>query len=52
MKKLINDPKNVVEEMIQGLMAANSGLARLSDYAVLFRSDAAEVRDRQVAVIS
>src|SRR4051812_28968063 len=52
MKKLINDPKNVVEEMTEGLLAVCPGLARLSNYTVLFRADAANVRDREVALIS
>ncbi len=52
MKKLINDPNRVVDELIEGLVAAYPGLARLSDYTVILRADAAEVRNRQVAVIS
>ncbi|MDQ2711102.1 MAG: dihydroxyacetone kinase subunit DhaK [Acidobacteriota bacterium] len=52
MKKLINDPNRVVDELIEGLIAAYPGLARLSNYTVVLRADAAEVRDRQVAVIS
>ena len=52
MKKLINHPANVVQEMMEGLLAAHSGLSRLSNYTVLLRSDAAAIRDRQVAVIS
>src|SRR3982751_3179963 len=52
MKKLINDPKDVVEEMTEGLLAACPGLARLSNYTVLFRADAASVRERRVALIS
>ena len=52
MKKLINHPADVVEEMTQGLVAANPGLARLFHYTVLLRSDAAALRDRQVALIS
>jgi dihydroxyacetone kinase len=52
MKKLINRPEAVVEEMIEGLVAVYSGLERLPGHAVVVRSDAAEVRDRQVALIS
>ena len=52
MKKLINDPHRVVEEMVEGLVAIYPGLARLDGYNVLVRTDFRDVRDRQVAVIS
>jgi dihydroxyacetone kinase len=52
MKKLINQPQRVVEEMMQGFLAMYGGLALLSDHYVLLRADAEEVRDRQVALIS
>jgi dihydroxyacetone kinase len=52
MKKLINDPQRVVEEMMQGFLAMNGGLTLPSEHQVLLRADAEEVRDRQVAVIS
>ena len=52
MKKLINRPGAVVDEMVWGLVAVYPGLARLPGRAVLVRADAAEVRDRQVALIS
>jgi dihydroxyacetone kinase len=52
MKKLINRPEMVVEEMIDGLVAALPGLARLPGHTVIVRADAAAARDRQVAVIS
>ncbi|MGA8029951.1 MAG: dihydroxyacetone kinase subunit DhaK, partial [Bryobacteraceae bacterium] len=52
MKKLINHPHAVVEEMTQGFLATNPGLARLANHYVLLRSDATEIRDRQVALIS
>src|SRR4051794_38292017 len=52
MKKLINRPEAVVEEMIEGLVAVDPDLERLPDQAVLVRADAAEVRDRRVALIS
>jgi triose/dihydroxyacetone kinase / FAD-AMP lyase (cyclizing) len=52
MKKLINSPTAVVDEMIEGMVAAYPGLARLSGVNVLLRSDAAQMRDCQVAVIS
>jgi len=38
--------------MVEGLLASHAGLARLSQHTVLLRSDAANVRDRQVALIS
>jgi dihydroxyacetone kinase len=52
MKKLINDVNHVVDEMTEGLAAAYPGLARLSGYNVLLRSDIAEVRNEQVVLIS
>ncbi|MGC2660197.1 MAG: dihydroxyacetone kinase subunit DhaL [Bryobacteraceae bacterium] len=52
MKKLINDPNHVVEEMIEGLVAIYPGLARLDQFNVIVRADFDLVRDRQVAVIS
>src|SRR4051812_15798762 len=52
MKKLINRPESVVEEMIEGLVAVYPGLSRLPDHHVVIRADAAVVRDRQVAIIS
>src|SRR5258708_26134667 len=52
MKKFINRPENVVEEMLQGLAVLSPGLARLSGHKVMFRADAEQIRDEQVAVIS
>lgn len=52
MKKLINAPRQVVEEMTQGMLAAYPDLARVSGYTVLVRADAAAVRERQVALVS
>jgi dihydroxyacetone kinase len=52
MKKLINLPANVVEEMLQGLCVLQPGSVRLSGHTVMIRSDAEQIRDRQVAVIS
>ncbi|HEX4808358.1 MAG TPA: dihydroxyacetone kinase subunit DhaL [Bryobacteraceae bacterium] len=52
MKKLINDPNRVVEEMIEGLLAIYPGLARLGGYNVLVRADFSQTRDLQVALIS
>lgn len=52
MKKLINRPERVVEEMLEGLLALHPGLSKLSHHKVLIRSDAEEVRHQQVAIIS
>lgn len=52
MKKLINQPENVVEEMLQGLSVLHPDSIRLSGHKVMIRSDAERVRDRQVAIIS
>jgi dihydroxyacetone kinase len=52
MKKFINHPQDVVEEMLQGLVVLQPGSARLAGYKVMVRADAEQVRDQQVAVIS
>ncbi len=39
MKKLINRPADVVEEMVEGLAATFPGLVRLAGHTVLLRSD-------------
>ncbi len=52
MKKLINDPRAVVEEMVEGLVAAYPGLRRLPGHTVLVRSDLPAPHRRPVAVIS
>src|SRR5262249_56341566 len=52
MKKLINRPEALVEEMVEGLVAVYPGLARLPGRAVIVRADAAEARAHQVAVIA
>ena len=52
MKKLINHPQNVVPEMMEGLLAIYPHVSLLANHHVLIRSDADEVRDRQVAVVS
>lgn len=51
-QKLINRPERVVDEMVDGLLALYPGLARLSHHNVLLRSDAEEIRHRQIAIIS
>ena len=52
MKKLINQPADVVEEMLQGLSVLHPGSMRLLGHKVMVRADAAAVRDQQVAIIS
>lgn len=52
MKKLINDPRHVVREMLEGLADLQPGLALLRDENVVLRSDLPGVADRKVAVIS
>ncbi len=52
MKKLINRPESVVEEMVEGLVAVYPGLQRLPGRSVLIRSDAADARRDKVALIS
>jgi triose/dihydroxyacetone kinase / FAD-AMP lyase (cyclizing) len=52
MMKLINRPEAVVEKMVEGLVTLYPGLERLPGQTVVVRADAAEVRDRQVALIS
>jgi dihydroxyacetone kinase len=51
-KKLINRPEAVVEEMVQGLVAAYPGLQRLPGQTVLIHSDLPVAAERPVAVIS
>ncbi len=52
MKKFINRPEDVVEEMLQGLVMLHPGLARLSGHKVLMRTDAENARHEKVAIIS
>ncbi len=52
MKKLINRPRDVVEEMVEGLVAVYPGLRRLPGHTVLLRSDLPDAAARPVAVIS
>ena len=52
MKKLINQPEDVVEEMIQGLEAVHPNLQRIPGETVLIRADLPSAGDRPVAVIS
>ena len=52
MKKLINRPDEVVDEMLDGLLALHPNLARLAGHNVIVRSDFEERRSEQVAIIS
>jgi dihydroxyacetone kinase len=52
MKKFINDPDNVVEEMLQGLVFLHPCSAHLSGHKVMVRADTEHYRDQQVAVLS
>jgi triose/dihydroxyacetone kinase / FAD-AMP lyase (cyclizing) len=52
MKKFINRPEDVVEEMLQGLAVLHPGSVRLPGHKVLIRADAQHVRNQQVAVLS
>jgi dihydroxyacetone kinase len=52
MKKLINRPADVVEEMIAGMAAVYPDLRRLPGYTVLVRGDLPDGPDRPVALIS
>ena len=52
MKKLINHPAAVVEEMVEGLVAVYPGLRRLAGQTVLVRAEIPDRTTRQVAVIS
>jgi dihydroxyacetone kinase len=52
MKKFINRPDNVVEEMLRGLVLLHPGSALLSGHKVMVRRDTGQYRDQQVAVVS
>jgi triose/dihydroxyacetone kinase / FAD-AMP lyase (cyclizing) len=52
MKKFMNRPENVVEEMLQGLAILYPDLIRVSGHKVMVRADAEQIRDQQIAVIS
>lgn len=52
MKKFINRPEDVVNEMLEGLVVLNPDLVRLSGHKVVARADEEAVRKRQVALIS
>lgn len=53
MKKLVNDPRAVVTEMLEGLVSLNPGLALLEGESVVVRSDIpSDPATRQVAILS
>lgn len=53
MKKLINDPADVLDDMLEGLVLASEGLALLSGERVVVRADAEACRaSGRVALIS
>jgi triose/dihydroxyacetone kinase / FAD-AMP lyase (cyclizing) len=52
MKKFINRPQDVVEEMLQGLVVLYPGCARLPGHNVLTRADANPATASQVAILS
>lgn len=52
MKKLINDPANVVREMLEGFVAGTPATGLLADETVVVRTDLADRSARKVAVIS
>ncbi|KQT63306.1 MULTISPECIES: dihydroxyacetone kinase subunit DhaL [unclassified Aureimonas] len=53
MKKLINDPSRVVDEMIEGIVLSHEGLAVLSGHRVILRSDVEALRrSGKVAIVS
>ncbi len=52
MKKLINQPASVVEEMVEGLVAVYPGLRRLVGQTVVVRAEIPDRTLRRVAVIS
>jgi dihydroxyacetone kinase len=52
LKKLVNDPRHVVREMLEGVCDLQPGLALLADYDVVVRADLPSPERRAVAVIS
>ena len=52
MKKLVNDPRRVVREMLEGVCDLQPGLALLADFDVVARADLPSPERRAVAVIS
>lgn len=52
MKKLINDPRDLVRELLEGTVDLSPGLALLDSENVVLRADLPEPAARKVAVIS
>jgi triose/dihydroxyacetone kinase / FAD-AMP lyase (cyclizing) len=52
MKKFVNRPADVVEEMLEGLAILQPGTVRLNGHKVLLRADAQRDPDWQVAIVS
>lgn len=52
LKKLINDPRRVVREMLEGVCDLRPGLALLADFDIVVRADLPPPERRAVAVIS
>ena len=52
MKKLVNDPRHVVREMLEGLVALSPGQALLADEDVVVQADLPAPASRPVAVLS
>lgn len=52
MKKLLNDPRRVVREMLEGVCDLQAGLALMADFDVVVRADLPAFEQRAVAVIS
>jgi dihydroxyacetone kinase len=52
MKKLINDPRNIVQEMLEGYAAINPGLVLLDEENVILRAGLPDPASRAVAVLS
>ncbi len=52
MKKLVNDPRSIVREMLEGQVALNAGQALLDGENVVLRAAAGPAGTSQVAIIS
>lgn len=52
MKKLINNPRHVLREMLEGFVDLHSGLALLEEEAVVVRADLPVPASRPVAILS
>ena len=52
MKKLINNPRHVLREMLEGFVDLHAGLALLQDEAVVVRADLPVPASRPVALLS